>query len=789
MIKLKNANMKFKKSYLSFFLFLSSCLVLQAGNYESDFQVRSQIIINYLADNYFARPSGWVDCNSPSDYGKYNWPVVVASFHKYGVNNDKGNTNLQHFYTPTCVQNRFHFNLAGETFIFTKYWGAPSVKLSVKDYLTAAWNRKDSYNLLTAEGTENHINMTRTSAYLYAQIARDSFPTLFPNAQSRMDSAKIWINDWSKSIYASGTGEWNSSTYIPYSVIGWLSLYDGAKDIEVKNAARAVLDYYACELALHYTQGVTGGYESRNGSGYESIVTQSDYLSWLWFGNSPKKISFTDGSQNEAASQIIYAAASTYRPPIAALKLANKQLTKDVMYYNSKGEYLLNNPGAIKQTFYIGKSYTLGAAYLPYGGFVGGDTQFQAWKFVGQVTPNETTTAKTANVIVGYGSKEWNKARNRMPWDQLVHHKNVLIQLTKVPANYTALTNQVISTVNQWKNSWTTDFAKRFPGENKPNPVNYSTADVVNTNISYMAVWKKNSTVTTVTNGNVVFYEMDLNYAAIRSIAQTAPTVIAAATDNYGLKDAAASGLCGLILEVASKQDYSSFSAFQSAILTNSSLNKTDIATDKIIYTSALGDVISVQYNSSGTFSEPLYDWGYGPVTPQLSQTSPPFIQPTWPTGQGCGRLATWTVNGKLLDLTTKTWAVFDGPNLSLKNSILKINDGSADSLTIDYSGLQPIFKSGTYTIVKNINAGIGSLKLFPNPSKGVLNLELTNAYSGSVTIQLIDLTGKQIRVYTKEKSSEKVVYTFSTASVAHGMYLVKVKAGNETTTQRIQIN
>ncbi|NDP22046.1 MAG: T9SS type A sorting domain-containing protein [Paludibacter sp.] len=781
--------MKFNKCCLSFFLLFSSCFVLQAGNYESDFQARSQIIIDYLADNYFDKPSGWYDCNNPSDYGKYNWQVVVASFHKYGVNNAKGNTFLPHFDTPSCIQNRFHFNLVGETYIFTKYWSAPSVKSTVKDYLTAAWNRKDSYNLLTSEGTENHTNMTRTSAYLYAQIARDSFPTLFPNAQSRMDSAKIWIKNWSKSIYAFGTGEWNSSTYIPYSVIGWLSLYDGAKDIEVKNAARAVLDYYACELALHYTQGLTGGYESRNGSGYESIVTQSDYLAWLWYGNSPKKISFTAGAQNEAASQIIYAAASTYRPPIAALKLANKQLTKDVMYYNSKGEYLLNNPGVIKQTFYIGKSYTLGAAYLPYGGFVGGDTQIQAWKFVGQVTPNETTTAKTANIIVGYGSKEWNKARNRMPWDQLVHHKNVLIQLTKVPANYTALTNQVISTVNQWKTSWTTDFAKRFPGENKPNPVNYSTADVVNTNISYMAVWKKNSTVTTVTNGNVVFYEMDLNYAAIRSIAQTAPTVIAAATDNYGLKDAAASGLCGLILEVASKQDYSSFSAFQSAIITNSSLNKTDIATDKIVYTSALGDVISVQYNSSGSFTEPLYDWGYGPVTPQLSQTSPPFIQPTWPTGEGCGRLATWTVNGKLVDLTTKTWAIFEGPHFSLKNSILKIDDGSADSLTIDYSGVLPIFKVGTNTNVENINSGIGSLKLYPNPSKGILYLELINAYSGRVSIQLIDLTGKKVRMYSKEKICEKAVFKISTSSITPGIYLVKVKVGNDIATQRIQIN
>jgi len=760
---------------------------LSAQNYESEFQSRAQQLINYVADDYKADASGWYNC-SPSDYGKYNWQIVVASFQKYGVNNAKGNQYLPHFNTSSCISARYHFNLVGETFIFSKYWAAPSVKDHVRDYLYAAWNRDDSYNLFSSEGTENHLAMTRPAAYLYAQIARDSFPAEYPDALQKMEVAKGWITDWAKTLYTSGLGEWNSSTYAPYGIIGWLALYEGAKDPDVRKVAQAALDYYACEMALHYTQGIVGGYESRNGSGYESVVTGSDYFSWLWFGESPRKIAWSVGSQNIEASTAVYAAASSYRPPLAAVKLAKKQFPKNVMYYNSKGEYLMNNPGSVKQTFYIGETYTLGAAYLPYGGFTGGDTQFQAWKFVGKVAADLAIASKTANVIVGYGSKEWNKARHRMPWDQLVHHKNVLVQLTKVPTNYTTLYAQVQSTITSWQNSWATDFNKRFPYDGKGNPVT-SSADVSNANFSYMAVWKKNATVTRLLRSNVEFYEMDSNYVAIRSIAQAAPT-FTTATDNFALKDAATQGnLCGLILEVGSKKEYASFVAFQDAIIANSSLNKTNIATDNISYTSAKGDVLNIQYNSSGTFTEPLYDWGYGPTTPQLAQKSPPFIQPTWPTGQGCGRIATWSVNGVPVDLANAKWGVYDGPNFSLKNSVLRLNDGPTGSLEIDYTGILPVYNPSSYTALENVNEKGGIFKLYPNPATNLINIEVYSDYRGSYLVELFDLAGKSILMVSKEKTSQLEMIQLPLSEKLRGLYLLKVKTATNSYSKKVQVN
>jgi hypothetical protein len=778
--------MMYLKRVFVFSLLFSIFSGLSAQTYESEFQSRSKVLVDYLADSYKADPSGWYNC-SPSDYGKYNWQIVVASFHKYGVNNVKGNQYLPHFDTPSCIQNRFHFNLMGETFIFTKYRNAPSVKSTVKDYLSAAWSRDDSYNLFTSEGTENHISMTRPAAYLYAQIARDSFPADFPEAQQKLDSAKLWIMDFSKSIYKSGAGEWNSSTYAPYSIIGWLALYESAKDADVRKVAQALLDYYACEMALHYTQGITGGYESRNSTGYESIVSAGDYLSWLWFGDSPRKISWTANSMDIEASQSVYAAVSSYRPPEIAVKLAKKQLSKNTMYYNSKGEYLMNNPGAVKQTFYIGKTYTLGAAYLPYGGFTGGDTQFQTWKFVGKTTKNETVSAKTANVIVGFGSNEWNKARYRSPWDQLVHHKNVLIQMTKVPTNAAALVTQVQSILTQWSTNWGVDFEKRFPYDGKGNPV--TSATVLNVNKSYMAVWKKNNIVTSVINNNIAFFEMDSNYVAIRSIAQIAPTV-STASDNFGLVDAATTGsLCGLILEVGSKLEYSSFADFQTKINSLSSLNKAQIASGKITYTSAVGDVLDVQFMSSGTFTEPLYDWGTGPVKPQLSQTSPPYVQPTWPIGEGFGRIANWSVNTAPMDFTNSKWAVYDGPNFSLKQSVLKLNDGAGKTMEIDYSGNLPVYNPITYIPFGNVNANKGIFKLYPNPATNLINVELYSSYIGGFTVELLDLTGRSILLLSKEKTTQLELVQLPLSKKLNGLFLIKIKTGYHTFSKKVQIN
>ena len=163
--------------------------------------------------------------------------------------------------------------------------------------------------------------MSRTSGYLYAQYALGN--PLFPQASRKLADTKSWILYYSKRIYQTGTGEWNSSVYQSYSIAGWLNLYDLAADVEVRNAARAVLDYYTAESALHTFYGITSGAEMR-GSSSTSTVSGYDYLSWMWFGNSPKDQTASSFWTPKEYSQSVHAAVSTYRPNPIAVSLAFK---------------------------------------------------------------------------------------------------------------------------------------------------------------------------------------------------------------------------------------------------------------------------------------------------------------------------------------------------------------------------------------------------------------------------------------------------------------------------------
>ncbi len=361
----------------------------------------------------------------------------------------------------------------------------------------------------------------------------------------------------------------------------------------------------------------------------------------------------------------------------------------------------------------------------------------------------------------------------------------MLIQTTKVPLNFTAIKSEIQSIIETWKSNWTTDFMKRFPFDAKPNPVNMS-ADVLDASFSYMAVWKKNATVSYEIANNIAYFTLDSNFVAIRSIAQIAPTVTTA-TDNYGIKDTSNKGeLCGLVLEVGSKRDYASLEAFKNAIQTKTLLDKSQVESGRVIYKNLEGEVISMQYNSSGTFTEPIYDWGYGPTTPQIAQKSPPFVQPQWPHGEGYGRVPTWSVNN--VNVSASNLAVYKGKNFELSNRILRIYAGKSDSLRVDFSGNLPVYSttiSDIFPVAINRN---GNIELYPNPAKELVNVEVNSSYIGSITIELIDLMGRSIYLFTDDKKFNKQIYTIPLSKKHSGIYFVKFKEGQYVLTRKMQI-
>lgn len=650
-----------------------------AADYEAGFQLRAKQITEQTAHNY----------NPPSinigDPEKYYWPKAMARFQLYGPSDTMANRFLETFHGNSP----FHFTLVGMARIMELYKKAPMMEKYRKTYLQKVFERTDSYNAFTAEGTENHIAMSRTSGYLYCQYALQH-GSEFPMASSKFKDMDTWLRNWGKIIFTNGTAEWNSGIYETYNLIGWLNVYDFATDPEMKAIARAVCDYYAAELALNNSYGLLGGSEMRGngiGNGKNSATA---WLIWLWFGEGDEK----DFKESSEHIQIMHAITSTYRPPAQLVALARKQIYLPAWYHNSKPDYPMVGTSFIHQNYYIGKSFTLGAAYLPYGGWSGTSSQIVPWKAVFKGNGKDAPLEMSGN---GRYYNNWaGKIRN--PFTEVIQHKNVLIQMTKTPTNAKEIQKQVDSILVQWNRDFEHDFKKRFPTETYKlhKAVVNGIKDKLGLNEDYIS-FSKGAKI--LQKGNIAVVSFGSNFIGIQALNQN-ETEKSGLINNKNqelntLIDKAPPGqICGFVIEIVEASKYeNSAEKFFEYLKNLKGLDKSGLQSKgHLIYKSTEGNLINANYTDSGSFTEPAIDWGYG-FTEQTTQiTTPPYRQPEWPKGKGHGKIARWSVNRKPVNLL-EPWPVYEGPNLSIKNGKMLAGEPGHEYL-VDFTGKVPVFKS-----------------------------------------------------------------------------------------------
>jgi hypothetical protein len=78
-------------------------------------------------------------------------------------------------------------------------------------------------------------------------------------------------------------------------------------------------------------------------------------------------------------------------------------------------------------------------------------------------------------------------------------------------------------------------------------------------------------------------------------------------------------------------------------------------------------------------------------------------------------------------------------------------------------------------------------LSIFPNPSQGKFKLQLKDISASKVELSITDLLGrvmlqKDLPVVNKQVSEELEI------KAAKGMYLLQIKAGNQTTSRKIVV-
>ena len=645
---------------------------------EKAFKKKAKKIIDITADEY----------NPPKktigDPEKYYWPKAMARFEKYGLQDSAANSWINDF----ANHPPFHFTLVGMARIYKQYDKAPALVKNKLMLLKQVMGRDDSYNAWTSEGTENHNSMARTSGYLYSQYALKDYPEMFPEAAARKKEAEAWLRWWANNLFTMGNGEWNTNIYEVYNMIGWLNIYDFAEDEDMRLLARAVLDFYSAEVALHYSWGLMGGAEMRGAGVGHSYNSSTRYMTWLWFA---EKDAVVPPFKTSEYIQSMHVVTSSYRPSNAAVQIALKKDVKgNEVYLNSRPSYVQDRPSYVKQVFSVNPTFTLGSASVPYGGFTGTTYQMVNWKLIGKPKKKEEPYEISGN---GRFYKEYS-GKTRDPFTQYLQYKNTFFQLTRHPENVDEILATVDSLVADWQVKWTRDFKQRFPTDrDRSNHINRGGGQSPVAHESFITLPEKANLYEA---GGKWFVGLGETFVALTPVNVKASIKkeektgrqILSVTDERGK-------LIGWVLEAAGTNEFKSLKAFEQAVLSKA---KASFTNETVTYTNLAGDKITATFQPDGENTDALVDWGFGPTTQVANATQPPFKQPNWPKGENAGRVGKIEVNGKMPYDLTKQWPVFNGPRISMDAKELmligKDKKGATDKVVIvSFTEENPRFK------------------------------------------------------------------------------------------------
>ncbi|MCD8529389.1 MAG: T9SS type A sorting domain-containing protein [Flavobacterium sp.] len=79
----------------------------------------------------------------------------------------------------------------------------------------------------------------------------------------------------------------------------------------------------------------------------------------------------------------------------------------------------------------------------------------------------------------------------------------------------------------------------------------------------------------------------------------------------------------------------------------------------------------------------------------------------------------------------------------------------------------------------------LGSLKVYPNPAKGIVNIDLAGTVTGETTYELFDVQGRKVI----SKVSSNAIETLNVENLSDGIYMLSIQNGSAKTTKKVVIN
>lgn len=88
---------------------------------------------------------------------------------------------------------------------------------------------------------------------------------------------------------------------------------------------------------------------------------------------------------------------------------------------------------------------------------------------------------------------------------------------------------------------------------------------------------------------------------------------------------------------------------------------------------------------------------------------------------------------------------------------------------------------------LKDVTGDITDIYVYPNPSSAIFNVTVKLSHAMPVDVEVYTVTGQKIDVATKENSAADT-FVLDMTNEASGVYIVKVKAGDQVVTQRVTL-
>ncbi|UAM97727.1 S8 family serine peptidase [Polaribacter litorisediminis] len=160
-----------------------------------------------------------------------------------------------------------------------------------------------------------------------------------------------------------------------------------------------------------------------------------------------------------------------------------------------------------------------------------------------------------------------------------------------------------------------------------------------------------------------------------------------------------------------------------------------------------------------------------------------------------------------LVSLPTKGYLEIRGVQLSLGDQFdqHKINAGFINYVNTQTDSFSDEFKvdvtnsskgwlpnktinirEATLSLEKNV---LEEISLWPNPTKGILNIKINNVNNEDVKISLLDLQGRQISTSINKVTNAKFTKEIETRNISAGVYLLRIQQGNKKATKKIIVS